>query len=147
MYPHTSSSPLRFLVRPDAGWHFSLYPDAGEGGGSFQYSVRRVPDYVARGSARDPERAAAEAGRRARARLRRYCAANRLNRLGTLTYAGSGNHDPGVLREHLADFFRSLRESLGGCAALRVGAGMAQVWSWAARALRCWAVHQAFTDR
>ena len=27
-------------------------------------------------------------------KVRRYCAANRLNRLGTLTYAGSGNHDP-----------------------------------------------------
>ncbi|WP_231919390.1 rolling circle replication-associated protein [Microterricola viridarii] len=107
---------MQSLVRPDAGWQFSLYPDAGEGGGSFQYSVRRVPEYVASGSAADPERAAAEAGRRARAKLRRYCAANRLNRLGTLTYAGAGNHDPAALREHLAGFFRALRESLGGAA-------------------------------
>jgi hypothetical protein len=110
-----ASSPLsRTLIRPDAGWQFTLYPDAGEGGGSFQYSVRRVPEFVAAGSAQDPERAAAEAGRRARANLRRYCAANRLNRLGTLTYGGAGNHDPAVLREHLAGFFRSLREGLGG---------------------------------
>ncbi|NYJ18881.1 rolling circle replication-associated protein [Glaciibacter psychrotolerans] len=116
MLPNSSQSYLRTLVRPDAGWHFSLYPDSGEGGGSFQYSVRRVPEYVAPGSARDPERAAAEAGRRARARLRRYCAANRLNRLGTLTYAGAGNHDPAQLREHLAGFFRQLRDALGGAA-------------------------------
>lgn len=55
-----------------------------------------------------------EAGRRARARLRRYCAANRLNRLGTLTYRGDGNHNPELVREHLGDFFRQLRDSTGG---------------------------------
>lgn len=64
--------------------------------------------------AADPERAAAEAGRRARAHLRRYCAANRLNRLGTLTYRGTGCHDPQVVRTHLGEFFRSLRDGLGG---------------------------------
>lgn len=73
-----------------------------------------MPAYVARGEAANPERAAAEAGRRARSKLRRYCAANRLNRLGTLTYRGSGNHDPAVLREHLGEFFRELRGSLDG---------------------------------
>lgn len=102
------------LVRPDAGWRFTLVPAAGEGGGSFVSSSRRTPDYVARGQAADPERSAREAGRRARATLRRYCAANGLNRLGTLTYAGDGNHDPGLLREHLAAFFRDLRGRLGG---------------------------------
>lgn len=55
-----------------------------------------------------------EAGRRARANLRRYCAANRLNRLGTLTYRGAGCHDPAQIRADLGDFFRSLRDSLGG---------------------------------
>ena len=100
--------------RPRAGWTFSLCPEAGEGGGSFQSSIRRIPDYVARGSAQDPERAAAEAGRRARGRLRRYCAANRLNRLGTLTYAGAGCHEPAVVRAHLGEFFRELRSQLGG---------------------------------
>ena len=104
------------LARPDAGWSFALYPDAGEGGGSFRSSVRRVPDYVARGAAKDPERAAAEAGRRARAKLRRDCAANGLNRLGTLPYRGAGCHDPSVVRDHLADFFRALRVELGGAA-------------------------------
>jgi hypothetical protein len=107
-------SPLSFLARPDAGWSFTLCPTAGEGGGSFQRSVRRVPQYVARGDAKDPDRAVAEAGRRARSRLRRYCAANRLNRLGTLTYRGAGNHDPQLLREHLGEFFRNLRDGLGG---------------------------------
>ena len=105
--------PLSPLRRSVAGWAFSLYPDAAEGGGSFQGSTRRVPDYVSRGFAADPERAAAEGGRRARARLRRYCAANRLNRLGTLTYRGAGCHDPETVREHLGEFFRSLRAGLG----------------------------------
>jgi hypothetical protein len=45
--------------------------------------------------------------------VRRYCAANRLNRLGTLTYRGSGNHDPIQLRVDVAAFFRSLRGRLG----------------------------------
>lgn len=102
------------LARSVAGWSFSLYPDAGEGGGCFAASTRRVPEYVSRGYARDPERAAAEAGRRARGRLRRYCAANRLNRLGTLTYRGEGCHDPQVVRAHLGEFFRSLRSVTGG---------------------------------
>jgi hypothetical protein len=56
----------------------------------------------------------AEAGRRARRHLRRYCAANRLNRLGTLTYRGAGCHDPAVVRGHLGDFFRALRAATGG---------------------------------
>lgn len=97
-----------------SGWQFSLYPDAGEGGGSYQRWVRKPSPYVARGAAADPERSAQEAGRRARSRLRRYCAANRLNRLGTLTYAGDGCHEPEQIRADLADFFRSLRDGLGG---------------------------------
>lgn len=55
-----------------------------------------------------------EAGRRARTRLRRYGAANRLNRLGTLTYAGEGVHDPQLVRRHAGVFFRNLRAALGG---------------------------------
>jgi hypothetical protein len=34
--------------------------------------------------------------------------------LGTLTYAGAGNHDPVLLREHLGVFFRRLRAETGG---------------------------------
>ena len=46
--------------------------------------------------------------------IRRYCAANRLNRLGTLTYAGEGCHDPSAVRSEVAAFFRRLRSELGG---------------------------------
>jgi hypothetical protein len=56
--------------------------------------------------------AAADAARRARGKLRRYCAANRLNRLGTLTYRGAGCHEPTVLRRDLGRFFRRLRGDL-----------------------------------
>lgn len=114
MHSESNSDSLRPLARLDAGWQFSLFPDAGEGGGSFRGSVRRVPDYVSRGFALDPERAAQQGGRRARTTLRRYCAANRLNRLGTLTYRDEGCHDPAMVREHLGEFFRTLRSDLGG---------------------------------
>lgn len=102
------SSPAR------PGWVLSLYPQAAEGGGCFVSSYRPQRAYVARGAARDPNRAAQEAGRRARAGLRRYCAANRLNRLGTLTYAGAGCHDPRQARADVGAFFRALRAGLGG---------------------------------
>jgi hypothetical protein len=91
-------------------WSLSLYPEAGEGGGCL--SVRR--GFEGSGGPPDTGRALAEAGRRARGKLRRYCAANRLNRLGTLTYAGEGCHDPAALRLHVAAFFRGLREGGGG---------------------------------
>lgn len=107
-------SSLHRLINADAGWFFTLYPDAGEGGGGFRSSYKPNRVFVAKGSAADPERSAAEAGRRAGSRLRRYCAANRLNRLGTLTYAGAGCHDPKELRTHLGAFFRDMRSGLGG---------------------------------
>jgi hypothetical protein len=93
-----------------ARWTFSLYPDAAEGGGCF------VPPYAAegaRGGRPDPARSLEEAGRRARSKLRRYCAANRLNRFGTLTYATSCR-DPRQLRADVGEFFRGLRCELGG---------------------------------
>lgn len=104
------------LTRPDAGWSLSLYPSAGEAGGSFTYSLRPHRSYVPGTPAADPARAKTEAARRARAKVRRYCAAHRLNRLGTLTYRGSGCHDPVQLRTDVAVFFRSLRSALGGSA-------------------------------
>jgi hypothetical protein len=100
-------------------WSFSLYPEAGEGGGSL--SVRRV--LVPSDRPPNVQRAQEEAARRARARIRRYGAANRLNRLGTLTYRGEGCHDPLRLRMDLAGFFRELRE--------RLGAGRAECGDWA----------------
>jgi hypothetical protein len=92
-----------------ARWTFSLYPEAAEGGGCF------VPRFLpeSRGGLADPERSLEEAERRARSKLRRYCAANRLNRLGTLTYAASCR-DPGRLRADVGEFFRGLRRELGG---------------------------------
>lgn len=62
----------------------------------------------------DRQRALEEAARRARAKVRRYCAANRLNRLGTLTYAGEGCHDPVAVRADVAGFFKRLRSDLSG---------------------------------
>lgn len=111
------SSPLsRPSTALRAGWRFSLYPDAAEGGGAL-YRPRDPDSIHKRGSAglaKDADRSAVEAGRRARASVRRYCAANRLNRLGTLTYAGNGCFDPLQVREDLGEFFRNLRMGLGG---------------------------------
>jgi hypothetical protein len=94
------------LDEPKQGsWVFRLYPDAAEGGGSFRSAgdpaspspyPQPLTDY------RD------DAARRARGKVRRYCAANGLNRLGTLTYAGQGNHDPAKLRRDVRAFFRRL---------------------------------------
>jgi hypothetical protein len=92
-----------------ARWTLTLYPEAGEAGGCMTRVARRP----ARGGGSDSDRAAAEAARRARAKIRRYCAANRLNRLATLTYAGGGCHDENLLRRHIASFFRALRSRAG----------------------------------
>lgn len=91
-------------------WALSLYPQAAEAGGCLRVPERRA--VMGRGG--DPERAVDEARRRARTKVRRYATANRLNRLGTLTYAGDGCHDPAVLRGHVGSFFRGLRPALGG---------------------------------
>jgi hypothetical protein len=99
-------------VRLDrAYWSFNLYPEAGEGGGCFVPTYRRDP---VGGGAPDGERSEQEAARRARSKLRRYCAANRLNRFATLTYAGAGCFDPQQLRSDVGGFFRGLRRELGG---------------------------------
>ena len=91
-------------------WTLSLYAEAGEAGGCW-----RVPSGAGvSGRPSDPDRSAEEAVRRARGMIRRYCAANRLNRLGTLTYAGAGCHDPAVVRADAGGFFRRLRASWAG---------------------------------
>lgn len=105
---------MSVLTRPDSGWSLSLYPSAGEAGGAFVPALRPPRVYVPGTPAADPERSRAEAARRARSKVRRYCAAHRLNRLGTLTYAGVGCHDPAQARLDVADFFRALRALLGG---------------------------------
>ena len=93
-------------------WALTLYPDACEAGGSFRSAL--PGGRGAGGGVPDQERAREEAARRARAKVRRYCAANRLNRLGTLTYAGQGCHDPNLVRADAAAFFKRLRVELGG---------------------------------
>ena len=92
-------------------WALTLYPEAAEAGGSFRSAL---PSGRGGGDMPDQVRALEEAARRARAKVRRYCAANRLNRLGTLTYAGEGCHDPTVVRADAAGFFKRLRSGLGG---------------------------------
>jgi hypothetical protein len=64
----------------------------------------------------DPAVVAETATKRAKGQVRRFCAVNRLNRLGTLTYAGSGCHDEQDLRDDVAGFWRALREAMGGTA-------------------------------
>lgn len=92
-----------------ACWSFTLYPEAGEGGGCFRSALRRDP---AGGGVPDLERSRQEAARRARTKLRRYCAANRLNRLGTLTYAASCV-DQQQLREDQLPPWEPLCQQLG----------------------------------
>lgn len=105
--------PTKVVTDPEApGWWLSVYPDAREAGGQFVSTIRARGGTS--GGTPDPERSAAEAARRARGQVRRYCAANRLNRLGTLTYRGEGCHDPKQIRTDLGVFFRRLRRSLGG---------------------------------
>lgn len=94
----------------ESGWRLSLYPEAAEAGGCF-VSPRR-PWSGRYAVEPDEDRAMAEAIRRARGHVRRYAAANRLNRLGTLTYAESCR-EPVRLRADLADFFKRLRNGLG----------------------------------
>ncbi len=95
-------------------WSMTLVPEAGEGGGSFQPSRRVSRAFVAAGQGADPDRSRAVASSRAARVLRQYCAANRLNRFGSLTYAGQGVHDPVVVRRDAGEFFRALRRELGG---------------------------------
>jgi len=92
-------------------WLLNLYPEAGEAGGCFQGAARSGGG----GSAwePDPSRSAVEAARRARGHVRRCCAANRLNRFGTLTYAPPFCRDPLTVRGHVQSYFRKLRRLTG----------------------------------
>jgi hypothetical protein len=95
----------------ESRWLLNLYPDAAEAGGCLQSRARPWDGREA--SERDEDRSTVEAVRRARGHVRRYCAANRLNHLGTLTYAGEGCHDPMECRRDVAAFFRKLKASVG----------------------------------
>jgi hypothetical protein len=94
------------------GWQVGLYPDAAEAIAVFRSGVRAWSGWG--GDFQDPTASRRVAARRAKTKIRRYCAANRLNRLGTLTFAGAGCHEPRLLREHVGRFFRELRRGIGG---------------------------------
>jgi hypothetical protein len=113
----TTDPVAELLSRPvSAYWSLSFYPDAREAGGVFVPSLPYRRGSGVKGQAADPARVRIEAARRAKGKLRRYCAANRLNRLGTLTYRGTGCHDQRQVRAHVGEFFRNLRTDLGGAA-------------------------------
>ena len=96
---------------PD-GWWIVVYPEAGEAVATFKRGVQVDPKPGNTLTCEADDRAAREAVRRARAAVRRYCAANGLDRLGTLTYRGGGCHDESQLRTDVGRFFRSLRRRL-----------------------------------
>lgn len=112
----SNGNPISALLNRVEPAHFalSLYPDAREGGGTFVPSLSYRRGGGIKGHALDPERSTAEAARRAKGRIRRYCASHQLNRLGTLTFRGEGCHDQRELRAHVHEFFRQLRSGLGG---------------------------------
>jgi hypothetical protein len=102
----------KLVTPPGRGWwRLKLYSGAGEAVGSFHSGSRWWDGEP--GPAAWPSDSRDVAARRARGQVRRYCAENRLNRLGTLTYAGEGQRDPKGLRRDVAEFFRALRRELG----------------------------------
>ena len=107
-----SANALKQVNENRAGWAINLFKQAGEASGSFHSSYPRAP-IPPRGTGADKARSREEASRRAKGRIRRYCAHNGLNRLGTLTFKEPGCYDPRQLRIHLSAFFVELRKSQG----------------------------------
>ncbi|MCW2857584.1 MAG: hypothetical protein JWR52_3199 [Marmoricola sp.] len=101
------------LYRPP--WFMNVYPDAGEAGGGYLRPSKKAKDATRpRLVAPVPSaRSAIESAARSARRVRRYCAANRLTVMGTLTYAGTGCHDQAQIRSDLGEFFRALRDERG----------------------------------
>jgi hypothetical protein len=73
---------------------------------SFSSAVRPAPGS---GGVADPDANRLRAERRARVMVRRYCAANGIDRLATLTFAPPFCKDPVELRAHVSRFVRRLR--------------------------------------
>ena len=95
-----------------AGWYLNLYEKSGEASGSFISSIQPKNQSNFNPNP-DSQRAEEEAARRARAKMRRYCTHNGLNRLGTLTFAPPGCYDPLEARILVAKFFKNLRLDVG----------------------------------
>lgn len=93
-----------------AYWELGLFRDAAEAVGSFHSAARGVSRG---GRSLEVTDSAGDAARRARGQVRRYCAANRLNRLGDVTYDGQGQWDARLLRREVGAFFRALRQRAG----------------------------------
>jgi hypothetical protein len=74
----------------------------------------RCPACNGLGDEVDEVRSASEAGRRARAAIRRYAVHNNLSRLCTLTWQGGGVHDFDDLAATVARFILALRRRMGG---------------------------------
>jgi len=88
------------------GWVGRVYVDAGE---AVIYFVPPERDQTVSGAATDPAECARKAASRAKTKLRRYCKANRLYRMTTLSYAV----EPANRQACVADcqaFIRRLRE-------------------------------------
>ncbi len=111
--PATSLEQTTKLVEDRPAWVLSVCPAAGEAGGVWR---RRRAAEPKRGDGGEPdaEHSMEVAVQRAGSQMRRFIVANRLNRLGTLTYAPPFCRDPVVLRGHVAEFFVRLRQALGG---------------------------------
>ena len=110
--PTQLDSATKIVRSGRAYWSLAVYPTAGEAGGSVRFALKsgRGPgEFEA-----EEDRAATEATRRARGKIRRYATANGLNRLGTLTYSGEGCFEPAVFRGHIGRFFRKVKNELGG---------------------------------
>jgi hypothetical protein len=101
----------RSLPKPEAEWVSRLFPTAGEA--VIVFHSARSEERTGRGDGDSSVPAEQIAARRAVTHVRRYCVANILTRLGTLTYAGAGCHDPVGLRGDVRRFFRELRAEVG----------------------------------
>jgi hypothetical protein len=93
-----------------AYWELGLFRGAAEAVGSF-HSAGQSASRGVRGL--EVTDSAERAARRALGRMRRYCAGNRLNRLGDGTYDGLGQWDERLLRKEVGAFFRLLRQRVG----------------------------------
>ena len=64
--------------------------------------------------AKDPRRCQAEAARRAKVTLRRFCTEHRLRYMWTLTYRGDGEHDISKVRRHVEKLIAKIANNRNG---------------------------------
>ena len=94
------------LARPiEAGWTIGLYPDAAEVAGLSSTGLVRIGATTGPRSILIPIVSRSEANDAARTTIRRYAAANRLDRFSR-TYAGAGFTISEFVRGHVRHFFK-----------------------------------------